>query len=51
MFDPRRNVWADHFQFDRAFIVGRTPIGRASVAVLNMNSDYQLELRAALLEE
>ena len=51
LFDPRRDVWADHFQFDRAFIVGKTPIGRVTIAVLNMNSDYQVELRATLLEE
>lgn len=51
LFDPRRDVWEDHFQFDGAFLVGRTPKGRATIAVLNMNSDYQLELRATLLEE
>lgn len=51
LFDPRRDVWADHFQFSGAYIVGTTAIGRATIAVLNMNSDYQLELRATLLEE
>ncbi len=48
---PRRDVWADHFQFVGAYIVGTTAIGRATIAVLNMNSDSQLELRATLLEE
>jgi len=51
LFDPRRDAWADHFQFVGAFIVGTTATGRATIAVLNMNSDYQLELRATLLEE
>ncbi len=51
LFDPRRDVWADHFQLDGAYFVGRTSVGRATIAVLNMNSDYQLELRATLLEE
>ena len=51
LFDPRRDVWADHFRIDGTYIVGKTPIGRATVAVLNMNSDYQLELRATLLEK
>ena len=51
LFDPRRDVWADHFQLVGAYIVGATAIGRATIAVLNMNSDYQLELRATLLEE
>jgi len=51
IFDPRRDVWTDHFQFVGAYIVGTTAIGRATIAVLNMNSDYQIGLRATLLEE
>ena len=27
LFDPRRDVWADHFQFAEAYIVGTTAIG------------------------
>jgi len=39
LFDPRRQAWTEHFRWtaegDR--IVGLTPTGRATVAVLNLN--------------
>lgn len=39
LFDPRRQVWADHFAWSeqKDVIVGLTPTGRATVAALNMN--------------
>lgn len=50
LFHPRQNSWDDHFEFRGAYIVGKTAVGRTTIFVLNMNSDYQLELRATLLE-
>ena len=50
LFNPRADIWSDHFEFEGAHIVGKTPVGRTTINVLNMNSDYQIELRAALLE-
>lgn len=39
LFDPRRQVWADHFLWadGGTRIVGRTPTGRATVEVLQLN--------------
>ncbi|MBI5761759.1 MAG: HNH endonuclease [Planctomycetales bacterium] len=41
LFDPRLDTWSDHFVWsqDRLRIVGRTPAGRATVALLDMNDD------------
>ena len=50
LFNPRQDRWDEHFESDGVHIVGRTAIGRTTVFVLLMNSDYQLELRATLLE-
>ena len=50
LFNPRVDSWSEHFEFEGAHIVGKTPVGRTTIYVLNMNSDYQLEFRAALLE-
>ena len=50
LFNPRVDSWSDHFEFEGAHIVGKTPVGRTTIYVLNMNSDYQLEFRAALLK-
>ena len=39
LFDPRHQVWADHFAWSEtgARIVGLTPTGRATVVALNLN--------------
>lgn len=47
LFNPRRDVWDEHFQVNRetSVIVGLTPTGRATVARLQMNSPSQLTAR------
>uniref|UniRef100_A0A7C2P1L8 HNH endonuclease n=1 Tax=Schlesneria paludicola TaxID=360056 RepID=A0A7C2P1L8_9PLAN len=39
LFDPRRQAWSGHFIWsaDKIYIVGVTPIGRATVELLDMN--------------
>jgi hypothetical protein len=50
-FNPRTDRWAEHFRFEDAAILGLTPIGRATVAVLSLNSRFQLAIRRALISE
>lgn len=47
LFNPRSHTWADHFAWasDGATLVGKTAIGRATVAALNMNHALQLAAR------
>jgi hypothetical protein len=47
LFNPRRDNWPDHFawQQDGLLIVGRTAIGRATVATLHLNDTYHLSAR------
>jgi hypothetical protein len=49
LFHPRRDLWTAHFRFDSVILEGATPTGRATVQVLAMNGELQLELRRALL--
>ena len=49
LFNPRTDSWDDHFAFHGTTIVGLTPIGRATVHVLNMNELRRLRSRAALM--
>jgi hypothetical protein len=49
LFNPRRDEWAGHFMFRECRIVGRTPVGRATVYVLAMNETRRVELRAMLI--
>lgn len=39
LFNPRFQDWSEHFTWNEAYdrIVGRTPFGRATVIVLNLN--------------
>lgn len=49
LFQPRQDKWDDHFQMEGAIIVGLTPAGRATVALLKMNAAPRLRLRECRL--
>jgi len=48
LFNPRRQSWKAHFRWsaDHRMILGRTPIGRATVEALALNSTARQALRA-----
>ena len=52
LFNPRTQVWADHFAWsqDGTRITGRTAIGRATVATLSLNSEFRVRTRAIWVE-
>jgi hypothetical protein len=50
LFNPRRHKWRRHFRWDGPVLVGLTPIGRATVVVLEMNLDYRVAFRQELVE-
>ncbi|MCX7924888.1 MAG: HNH endonuclease [Fimbriimonadales bacterium] len=47
LYHPRAQRWEEHFEWspDGAFILGKTPIGRATVAALQLNGERQANLR------
>ncbi len=45
LFNPREQVWAEHFVFHGALILGLTPVGRATVQVLDMNAQERVKIR------
>jgi hypothetical protein len=49
LFNPRTDLWADHFFRDGPLILGKSAIGRATVWVLQMNVEQRVELRTLLL--
>jgi HNH endonuclease len=51
LFNPRRNSWARHFRWEGPYLIGRTPVGRVTVALLQINDEYRVELREGLIEE
>lgn len=51
LFNPRNDVWAQHFEFQAARVAGKTTIGRTTIRVLAMNAEDLLLLRDELLRE
>lgn len=51
LFDPRKRKWSRHFRWDGPILVGRTPVGRATIEVLKINDEDYVQTRAALIGE
>ena len=51
LFHPRTDAWTTHFHVQAGRIVGRTPEGRTTVQVLNMNQPERVRTRLALEPE
>lgn len=51
LFHPRRHKWNRHFRWEGPVLVGRTPIGRATVDVLGVNLPHRVRHRAQLIDE
>ena len=47
LFNPRTDVWADHFAFEGYVIVGLSPVGRATLHTLDFNNPRRLKIREA----
>jgi len=45
LFNPRRDLWHDHFQWHGAVLIGRTATGRATIEALEMNRPLILAIR------
>lgn len=50
LFNPRRQRWDEHFAWENDYLrlIGLTPTGRATIAVLRMNREQLCNLRWAL---
>jgi len=49
LFHPRRHKWQRHFYWDGPVLVGRTAIGRATIAVLAINHPLRVDQRQELM--
>lgn len=45
LYNPRKEPWRDHFQWDGVRLVGTTMVGRATIAALAMNRPAALLIR------
>lgn len=51
LFNPRIDVWDDHFFWDGAYMRPNTEIAQATIVLLRLNADHRVILRQALIEE
>jgi len=51
LFNPRRHKWTRHFRWDGAVLIGRTSIGRATIALLGINRPNRVRHRDQLIAE
>jgi hypothetical protein len=50
LFNPRKDVWDEHFEWSGATVVARTDIGRITVHVLQFNDSLSIRAREELFE-
>ena len=50
LYHPRQQSWSDHFALDGALINGKTPEGRLTVQLLQLNSKERVIEREGLIE-
>jgi len=48
LFHPRKDSWADHFQWEGPILLGKTQVGVATVKVLRINHVDAISVRRAL---
>ena len=48
LFNPRRQIWTEHFALQGEQIIGLTPEGRATASLLRLNSAERLAERRSL---
>ena len=51
LFNPRRDKWERHFAWEGALLIGKTAVGRTTIAVLVMNHPDAVAVRQSLIEE
>lgn len=49
LFHPRHHEWNDHFAYVGPEIIGRTPIGQATVQLLKMNAPRRVAIRRRMM--
>jgi hypothetical protein len=50
LFNPRLQVWAEHFSLEGAYIQPLTSVGRVTVRILKLNYSDRVRVRQTLIE-
>jgi len=50
LFDPRVDIWSDHFEWNGPILTGKTAIGRTTIEVLGINRPERVKHRRFLIQ-
>ena len=50
LFHPRKDRWGDHFEWNGAILVGKSPAGRSTLSALRINEQEAVDFRQLLIE-
>src|SRR5262249_31984735 len=51
LFNPRRDLWIEHFQWSDCLLKGMTPMGRTTIEALKINHPDAVRVRERLWKE
>ncbi|HBJ83083.1 MAG TPA: HNH endonuclease [Verrucomicrobiales bacterium] len=51
LFNPRIDLWHEHFSLDGAFIRAKTPVGEGTIRLLGLNDRHRVAIRRSLIAE
>jgi HNH endonuclease len=51
LFNPRIQIWDEHFYIENARVIGKTQIGQATTRLLQLNADNRVLQRQALISQ
>jgi 5-methylcytosine-specific restriction endonuclease McrA len=51
LFNPRQDIWSQHFTWQGAQLIGLTDVGRTTISVLQINEPTRLSHRESLISE
>jgi hypothetical protein len=51
LFNPRMDVWREHFRWNHSSLIGLTAVGRTTIDVLNINQPIRVRARDVLIAE
>ena len=49
LFNPRNQLWSEHFELRDGYIIGKTSVGRTTALLLRFNDSERLRLRRSLI--
>ena len=51
LYNPRTDIWTEHFSIESTMIISKTKIGQATINILQLNSEERLIERTLLLSK